>query len=36
MGMSNHSDVPFRGLVYLVDEATSAKPVKVKQASTNA
>ena len=23
--LSNHSDVNFRGLVYLVDEATSAK-----------
>jgi hypothetical protein len=26
MSLSNHSDgVPFKGLVYLVDEATSAK-----------
>ena len=25
MSLSNHSDVAFRGLVYLVDEATSAK-----------
>uniref|UniRef100_A0A7S0X8B5 D-lactate dehydrogenase (cytochrome) n=1 Tax=Mantoniella antarctica TaxID=81844 RepID=A0A7S0X8B5_9CHLO len=31
MSLSNHSDVAFRGLVYLVDEATSAK--KEKQAS---
>jgi D-lactate dehydrogenase len=26
MSLSNHSGINFRGLVYLVDEATKAKP----------
>lgn len=30
MSLSNHSGINFRGLVYLVDEATSAKKATAK------
>jgi hypothetical protein len=33
MSLSNHSGIDFRGIVYLVDEATSAKkPAQQQQA----
>ena len=31
MNLSNHSGVNFRGLVYLLDEATTPKAAKVQQ-----
>ena len=36
MSLSNHSGINFRGLVYLVDEATKAKPQQAQQAEAAA
>ena len=33
MSLSNHSGINFRGLVYLVDEATKAMPQQAQQAA---
>jgi D-lactate dehydrogenase len=36
MSLSNHSGINFRGLVYLVDEATQAKKVSTAAAKPSA
>jgi hypothetical protein len=36
MSLSNHSGIDFRGIVYLVDEATTAKKPVQQQAKATA